>query len=201
MKRLKKITVIIGILIVIFAMPLTTVYAEPEDGIEEVETFAPEPETYEPETFEPETYEPETQAPETYEPETQAPETYEPETQAPQTQEPVTEAPATEPETAPVETYEQETQPVTYNHNINQLPTLVDSTQVAAETPKAIGADSESGGVSFVGGVVSWICIGIAVAVILAFLLSTTGKGKSGIGRYDSGNKLGGNRYNGNMRY
>ena len=94
--------------------------------------------------------------------------------------EPETE-PATEPETEP-ET-EHETEPVTENYtepayDVNKLPTLVDSTQVAEELPTAIGAD-EDGGVSFVGGVVCWIAVIISACVIIAFLLSTKVKGKS----------------------
>ena len=90
--------------------------------------------------------------------------------------EPETE-PATEPETEP------ETEPVTENYteptyDVNKLPTLVDSTQVAEELPTAIGAD-EDGGVSFVGGVVCWIAVIISACVIIAFLLSTKVKGKN----------------------
>ena len=90
--------------------------------------------------------------------------------------EPETE-PATEPETKP------ETEPVTENYteptyDVNKLPTLVDSTQVAEELPTAIGAD-EDGGVSFVGGVVCWIAVIISACVIIAFLLSTKVKGKN----------------------
>ena len=94
----------------------------------------------------------------------------------PVTQETVTE-PDTEPETEP------ETEPVTENYteptyDVNKLPTLVDSTQVAEELPTAIGAD-EDGGVSFVGGVVCWIAVIISACVIIAFLLSTKVKGKN----------------------
>ena len=111
----------------------------------------------------------------------------------PVTQEPVTEPvtepvytePETEPETEPAtepET-EPETEPVTENYteptyDVNKLPTLVDSTQVAEELPTAIGAD-EDGGVSFVGGVVCWIAVIISACVIIAFLLSTKVKGKN----------------------
>ena len=102
----------------------------------------------------------------------------EPETE-PET-EPVTE-PETEPATEPVT--EPETEPVTENYteptyDVNKLPTLVDSTQVAEELPTAIGAD-EDGGVSFVGGVVCWIAVIISACVIIAFLLSTKVKGKN----------------------
>ena len=98
----------------------------------------------------------------------------------PVTQEPVTE-PKTEPATEPVT--EPETEPVTENYteptyDVNKLPTLVDSTQVAEELPTAIGAD-EDGGVSFVGGVVCWIAVIISACVIIAFLLSTKVKGKN----------------------
>ena len=84
---------------------------------------------------------------------------------------------STEPETEP------ETEPVTENYteptyDVNKLPTLVDSTQVAEELPTAIGAD-EDGGVSFVGGVVCWIAVIISACVIIAFLLSTKVKGKN----------------------
>jgi hypothetical protein len=189
MKALKKISAVMAIVIIMLIVPLTVVYAEtePVNNDYDPDTQVTEAVTYEPET-EAVTYEPETEAV-TYEPETEAV-TYEPETEA-VTYEPETEAVTYEPETEAV-TYEQYTEAVTYaTHDVEVLPTLVDSTQVAAETPKAIGADAESGGVSFVGGVVCWICIGVAVAVIFAFLLSTTGKAKAGIGRYESGNKLG----------
>ena len=63
-------------------------------------------------------------------------------------------------------------------YDVNKLPTLVDSTQVAEELPTAIGAD-EDGGVSFVGGVVCWIAVIISACVIIAFLLSTKVKGKN----------------------
>ena len=91
--------------------------------------------------------------------------------------EPVTEPVATEPVTEP------ETEAVTENYteptyDVNKLPTLVDSTQVAEELPTAIGAD-EDGGVSFVGGVVCWIAVIISACVIIAFLLSTKVKGKN----------------------
>lgn len=102
----------------------------------------------------------------------------------PVTQEPVTE-PKTEPATEPVTEPETEpvTEPVTENYteptyDVNKLPTLVDSTQVAEELPTAIGAD-EDGGVSFVGGVVCWIAVIISACVIIAFLLSTKVKGKN----------------------
>lgn len=123
------------------------------------------------------------------------------------TQEPVTE-PITEPITEPV-TQEPETEPVTQdyvqdsqqqeyttvaNYDVNELPTLVDSTQVAEDLPTAIGADDD-GGVSFVGGVVCWVAVGISACVIVAFLLSTKGKGKSGVGRYDRGTKYNNGRY------
>ena len=100
----------------------------------------------------------------------------------PVTQEPVTEPVTQEPVTEPV-TQEPVTEPVTENYteptyDVNKLPTLVDSTQVAEELPTAIGAD-EDGGVSFVGGVVCWIAVIISACVIIAFLLSTKVKGKN----------------------
>lgn len=99
--------------------------------------------------------------------------------------EPVYTEPKTEPETEPATepVTEPETEPVTENYteptyDVNKLPTLVDSTQVAEELPTAIGAD-EDGGVSFVGGVVCWIAVIISACVIIAFLLSTKVKGKN----------------------
>ena len=99
--------------------------------------------------------------------------------------EPVYTEPETEPETEPATepVTEPETEPVTENYteptyDVNKLPTLVDSTQVAEELPTAIGAD-EDGGVSFVGGVVCWIAVIISACVIIAFLLSTKVKGKN----------------------
>ena len=148
---------------------------------------------------------PVTDPPETFAPATEAPVTEAPVTEPQVTEPPVTEAPETEPvytEPAPQETQEatQEwTQPQTYD--VNKLPTLPDSTEVAEDLPTAIGADSESGGVSLVGGIVCWIGVGVSLAVIVAFLLSTTGKNKAGIGRYESGNKIGGHRYQNNIRY
>ena len=149
-------------------MSFTTAFAEDVVTEPVTEPVATEPVYTEPKT-EPET-EPAT------EPETEP--VTEPETE-PET-EPVTE-PETEPATEPVT--EPETEPVTENYteptyDVNKLPTLVDSTQVAEELPTAIGAD-EDGGVSFVGGVVCWIAVIISACVIIAFLLSTKVKGKN----------------------
>ncbi len=192
--KIKKVVILSLTLFVLAFVCCTSAFAE-EVYTGEVETVI----TNEPETAPPQT-EPETLAPET------EPETFEPETAPPETEpvtEPETAPPQTEPETAPPETEPQqqetqqvETQPVTYD--VNQLPTLVDSTQVAEDLPTAIGADTNSGGVSMIGGVVCWISVGVAVAVILACLLSTRGRNKTGIGRFDSGNKFGssyGRRY------
>lgn len=164
----------------------------------------PPVETVAPATEAPVTEAPVTEAPVTEAPVTEAPETLPPETEAPETEAPVTEAPETEPEyTEPSPEEPQATQawtePQTYN--VNELPTLPDSTEVAEDLPTAIGADSESGGVSLVGGIVCWIGVGVSLAVIIAFLLSTTGKNKAGIGRYESGNKIGGHHYQNNIRY
>ena len=154
--NIKKFSIVLAIATLFCVMSFTTAFAE--DVVTEPVT---EPVATEPVYTEPET-EPET------EPAT------EPET------EPVTE-PETEPETEPVT--EPETEPVTENYteptyDVNKLPTLVDSTQVAEELPTAIGAD-EDGGVSFVGGVVCWIAVIISACVIIAFLLSTKVKGKN----------------------
>ena len=154
--NIKKFSIVLAIATLFCVMSFTTAFAE--DVVTEPVT---EPVVTEPVYTEPKT-EPET------EPAT------EPET------EPVTE-PATEPETEPVT--EPETEPVTENYteptyDVNKLPTLVDSTQVAEELPTAIGAD-EDGGVSFVGGVVCWIAVIISACVIIAFLLSTKVKGKN----------------------
>ena len=151
-------------------MSFTTAFAEDVVTEPVTEPVATEPVTQEPVT-EPVTQEPVTE-PVTQEPVTE-PET-EPKTE--QETEPETE-PVTEPETEP------ETEPVTENYteptyDVNKLPTLVDSTQVAEELPTAIGAD-EDGGVSFVGGVVCWIAVIISACVIIAFLLSTKVKGKN----------------------
>lgn len=157
--NIKKFSIVLAIATLFCVMSFTTAFAE--DVVTEPVT---EPVTTEPVTQEPVT-----------EPVTQEPVTQEPVTQEPVT-EPVTE-PATEPETEP------ETEPVTENYteptyDVNKLPTLVDSTQVAEELPTAIGAD-EDGGVSFVGGVVCWIAVIISACVIIAFLLSTKVKGKN----------------------
>ena len=161
--NIKKFSIIVVIMTLFCVMSYTTAFAEDVVTDPVTEPVATEPVTQEPVT------EPITQEPVT-EPVTQAPET-EPVTQAPETE------PATEPETEP------ETEPVTENYteptyDVNKLPTLVDSTQVAEELPTAIGAD-EDGGVSFVGGVVCWIAVIISACVIIAFLLSTKVKGKN----------------------
>ncbi|MDY4813226.1 MAG: hypothetical protein SO152_05175 [Ruminococcus sp.] len=177
-----------------------------------VETVAPAteapvteaPVTESPETLPPETEAPVTEEPETLPPETEAPVTEEPETLPPETEAPETEAPETEPEYT--EPYQEEpevtqawTEPQTYD--VNELPTLPESNEIAEDLPTAIGADSDSGGVSLVGGIVCWIGVGVSLAVIIAFLLSTRGKNKVGIGRYESGNKIGGHHYQNNIRY
>ena len=166
--NIKKFSIVLAIATLFCVMSFTTAFAEDVVTEPVTEPVATEPVYTEPET-EPET-EPAT------EPETEP--VTEPETE-PET-EPVTEPetePATEPETEP------ETEPVTENYteptyDVNKLPTLVDSTQVAEELPTAIGAD-EDGGVSFVGGVVCWIAVIISACVIIAFLLSTKVKGKN----------------------
>lgn len=168
--NIKKFSIIVVIMTLFCVMSFTTAFAEDVVTEPVTEPVATEPVYTEPKT-EPETEpatEPETEP--VTEPVTQAPET-EPVTQAPETE------PATEPET------ELETEPVTENYteptyDVNKLPTLVDSTQVAEELPTAIGAD-EDGGVSFVGGVVCWIAVIISACVIIAFLLSTKVKGKN----------------------
>ena len=166
--NIKKFSIVLAIATLFCVMSFTTAFAEDVVTEPVTEPVATEPVYTEPET-EPET-EPATEP--VTEPVTE-PET-EPET------EPVTE-PETEPATEPVT--EPETEPVTENYteptyDVNKLPTLVDSTQVAEELPTAIGAD-EDGGVSFVGGVVCWIAVIISACVIIAFLLSTKVKGKN----------------------
>lgn len=166
--NIKKFSIVLAIATLFCVMSFTTAFAEDVVTEPVTEPVATEPVYTEPKT-EPET-EPATE-PET-EPVTE--QETEPET------EPVTE-PETEPVTEPVT--EPETEPVTENYteptyDVNKLPTLVDSTQVAEELPTAIGAD-EDGGVSFVGGVVCWIAVIISACVIIAFLLSTKVKGKN----------------------
>lgn len=166
--NIKKFSIVLAIATLFCVMSFTTAFAEDVVTEPVTEPVATEPVYTEPKT-EPET-EPAT------EPETEP--VTEPETE-PET-EPVTE-PETEPVTEPVT--EPETEPVTENYteptyDVNKLPTLVDSTQVAEELPTAIGAD-EDGGVSFVGGVVCWIAVIISACVIIAFLLSTKVKGKN----------------------
>ena len=166
--NIKKFSIVLAIATLFCVMSFTTAFAE--DVVTEPVT---EPVVTEPVYTEPKT-EPETEP--ATEPETEP--VTEPETE-PET-EPVTE-PETEPATEPVT--EPETEPVTENYteptyDVNKLPTLVDSTQVAEELPTAIGAD-EDGGVSFVGGVVCWIAVIISACVIIAFLLSTKVKGKN----------------------
>ena len=166
--NIKKFSIVLAIATLFCVMSFTTAFAEDVVTEPVTEPVATEPVYTEPKT-EPET-EPAT------EPETEP--VTEPETE-PET-EPVTE-PETEPATEPVT--EPETEPVTENYteptyDVNKLPTLVDSTQVAEELPTAIGAD-EDGGVSFVGGVVCWIAVIISACVIIAFLLSTKVKGKN----------------------
>lgn len=168
--NIKKFSIVLAIATLFCVMSFTTAFAEDVVTEPVTESVATEPVTQEPVT-EPVTQEPVTE-PVTQEPVTE-PET-EPKTE-PET-EPETE-PATEPETEP------ETEAVTENYteptyDVNKLPTLVDSTQVAEELPTAIGAD-EDGGVSFVGGVVCWIAVIISACVIIAFLLSTKVKGKN----------------------
>ena len=166
--NIKKFSIVLAIATLFCVMSFTTAFAEDVVTEPVTEPVATEPVYTEPKT-EPET-EPAT------EPETEP--VTEPETE-PET-EPVTEPetePVTEPETEP------ETEPITENYteptyDVNKLPTLVDSTQVAEELPTAIGAD-EDGGVSFVGGVVCWIAVIISACVIIAFLLSTKVKGKN----------------------
>ena len=153
--NIKKFSIVLAIATLFCVMSFTTAFAEDVVTEPVTEPVATEPVTQEPVT------EPVTQEPVT-EPVTQAPET-----------EPVTQAPETEPETEPVT--ENYTEPT---YDVNKLPTLVDSTQVAEELPTAIGAD-EDGGVSFVGGVVCWIAVIISACVIIAFLLSTKVKGKN----------------------
>ena len=170
--NIKKFSIVLAIATLFCVMSFTTAFAEDVVTEPVTEPVATEPVTQEPET-EPKT-EPATEP--VTEPVTE-PET-EPETE-PKT-EPKTE-PETEPATEPVT--EPETEPVTENYteptyDVNKLPTLVDSTQVAEELPTAIGAD-EDGGVSFVGGVVCWIAVIISACVIIAFLLSTKVKGKN----------------------
>ncbi|MBQ9673386.1 MAG: hypothetical protein IJV39_02040 [Ruminococcus sp.] len=205
MRILKHLSIIAATLMLTAVLPLGTVYAEPDDTDNvpdetEAYTEAVEPQTeYIPEEPQTEATQPEITEPETVEPETE----YIPPTEAP-TQAPETEY--TEPETDEPETVF--TEPLTEGNNyidyveeqpttrdLSQLPTLMDSTEIAEKLPVAVGADSENGGVSYIGGIICWICVGVAVSVILAFVLSTTGKGRSGIGRYDSGDKLGGTRY------
>ncbi|MCI6653326.1 MAG: hypothetical protein MSH11_07965 [Ruminococcus sp.] len=198
LSHLGKIILITASALILTMCSLSTAFAEDIPVTDPPETFAPATEA-------PVTEAPVTEPPATEPPVTEPPETLPPETAPPETEPPVTEAPETEPvytETAPQETQEatQEwTQPQTYD--VNKLPTLPDSTEVAEDLPTAIGADSESGGVSLVGGIVCWIGVGVSLAVIVAFLLSTTGKNKAGIGRYESGNKIGGHRYQNNIRY
>ena len=166
--NIKKFSIVLAIATLFCVMSFTTAFAEDVVTEPVTEPVATEPVTQEPVT-EPVTQEPATQAAKTEsQPPTPQPE---PVTQAPETE------PATEPETEP------ETEPVTENYteptyDVNKLPTLVDSTQVAEELPTAIGAD-EDGGVSFVGGVVCWIAVIISACVIIAFLLSTKVKGKN----------------------
>ena len=148
--NIKKFSIILAIATLFCVMSFTTAFAEEVVTEPVTEPVATEPVTQEPVT-EPVTQEPVTE---------------------PVTQEPVTE-PVTEPETEPVT--ENYTAPT---YDVNKLPTLVDSTQVAEELPTAIGAD-EDGGVSFVGGVVCWIAVIISACVIIAFLLSTKVKGKN----------------------
>ena len=169
--NIKKFSIILAIATLFCVMSFTTAFAEEVVKEPVTQPVATEPVTQEPVT-EPVTQEPVTE-PVTQEPVTEPvtePIYTEPETE-PETK------PATEPETEP------ETEPVTENYteptyDVNKLPTLVDSTQVAEELPTAIGAD-EDGGVSFVGGVVCWIAVIISACVIIAFLLSTKVKGKS----------------------
>ncbi len=161
--NIKKFSIVLAIATLFCVMSFTTAFAEDVVTEPVTEPVATEPVTQEPVT------EPVTQEPVT-EPVTQEPVT-EPVTA------PVYTEPATEPETEP------EAEPVTENYteptyDVNKLPTLVDSTQVAEELPTAIGAD-EDGGVSFVGGVVCWIAVIISACVIIAFLLSTKVKGKN----------------------
>lgn len=197
LSHLGKIILITASAIVLVVCSLSSAFAEDIPVTDPPETVAPVTEA-------PVTEAPVTEAPVTEAPVTEAPETLPPETYAPETEPPVTEAPETEP--VYTEPYQEETEatqawtePQTYN--VNELPTLPDSTEIAEDLPTAIGADSESGGVSLVGGIVCWIGVGVSLAVIIAFLLSTTGKNKAGIGRYESGNKIGGHHYQNNVRY
>lgn len=169
--NIKKFSIVLAIATLFCVMSFTTAFAEDVVTEPVTEPVATEPVTQEPVT-EPVTQEPVTE-PVTQEPVTEP--VTEPVYTEPET-EPETE-PATEPETEP------ETEAVTENYteptyDVNKLPTLVDSTQVAEELPTAIGAD-EDGGVSFVGGVVCWIAVIISACVIIAFLLSTKVKGKN----------------------
>ena len=200
LSHLGKIILITASAIILVLCSLSTAFAE-----DIVVVTDPPAETVAPVTEAPVTEAPVTEPKVTEPPVTEPQETLPSETAPPETEPQVTEAPETEPvytEPAPQETQEATqawTEPQTYN--VNELPTLPDSTEVAEDLPTAIGADSESGGVSLVGGIVCWIGVGVSLAVIIAFLLSTTGKNKAGIGRYESGNKIGGHNYRNNIRY
>lgn len=194
LSHLGKIIIITASALILTLCSLSTAFAEDIPVTDPPETFASATEApvTEPSATEPTVV-------------TEESETLPTETEPTETEPTATEAPETEPvytEPAPEETQkatQEWTQPQTYD--VNKLPTLPDSTEVAEDLPTAIGADSESGGVSLVGGIVCWIGVGVSLAVIIAFLLSTTGKNKAGIGRYESGNKIGGHRYKNNIRY
>lgn len=63
-----------------------------------------------------------------------------------------------------------------YLNKILKLPTLMDSTEPAEELPQDFGADSENGGVSYAGGIVCWVCVGVALIAVLGFVISSTGR-------------------------
>lgn len=189
-----KIFLIIPAVLIFSMLSTITAFAEPvlDDPAPVTDNAETEPLATEPPATEP----PATEPPATESPATEPPATEQPAETQPATETvPVTQAPATKPaEEDPVATV-----PPTYD--VNELPTLANSTEVAEDLPTAIGADNESGGVSMIGGIVCWIAVGISSIIIIAFLLSTKGRSKSGIGRYESGNKIGGHNYKTNIKY
>ncbi|MGN1051021.1 MAG: hypothetical protein ACI4QE_01835 [Acutalibacteraceae bacterium] len=101
--------------------------------------------------------------------------------------------------TAPTVSYQEsseQTEQSQYVENVTEasssakkftLPT-VDMSDV--EIPTAVGSDVEGEGISLVSGIIVWLCVAAGVAVILAVIFSTKAKKKSGIGRFESGNKM-----------
>lgn len=172
-----KILIVTVLCSLILSIAMVSAYAEPVSDQNPTEIVETQPQTEQP--TEPET---------------------EPETT------PVTE-PVTEPKTEPATAAPQQTDAPTQEQptqnaggNVEQstkddsiLPT-VDSSEIVI--PTAVGTLAENAVTNATAGIVSWLCVGIGIAVIIGVLLSTkTNERKNGgKQRYGSGNKITGKK-------